>query len=361
MKFLYFKLICALTIFAPLQVDGQDSGPIFPNLYDQEALDSLAYYYKPSQVLNYSEARDYLYGKVYSKNDTVECVYSGHKLHLPPHVDPSVHLFQNGSNDGINCEHTYPRSKGANEDNGNAYSDMHHLFPTRSQVNTGRENFPYADIPDQESTHWYFKTEVRNTMPLANINSYSERINGWFEPRESHKGNAARAIFYFYTMYTEEADAADLDFFEIQKETLCKWNMMDPVDDDEIRRTNLIAEKQDGPGNPFILDNTLVDRCYCAGISTSTDLMQEISLKSFHLYPNPVRSNSNIRVESKIDQKVLIKFISLGGMLMSEEKLHLKKGVNSLPITNINKGQIIYQILDTFDNSILDSGILFVL
>ena len=207
----------------PLNTNGQTSYPIFPELYDQEALDSLATYYKSDVVLNYGNARDYLYGTVYNENDTVECVYSGHSLYLPQGVDPSTFLFQDGSNDGINCEHTYPRSKGADEDNGNAFSDMHHLFPTRSQVNSGRENFPYADIPDEESTQWYFQNEVKNNIPFQDINSYSERVNGRFEPREVHKGNVARAMFYFYTMYKEEADEADAHFFDIQIETLCKW------------------------------------------------------------------------------------------------------------------------------------------
>ena len=41
-----------------------------------------------------------------------------------------------------------------------------------------------------------------------------------FEPREDHKGDAARAMFYYYAMYSE---IADHDFCEIQKERLLNW------------------------------------------------------------------------------------------------------------------------------------------
>lgn len=356
MKYVYFIIAIAMASLAPLNSNGQDSNPIFPDLYDQEALDSVVFYFKPTHVLNYGNARDYLYGTVYNENDTVECVYSGHKLGLPSNVDPSVHLFQNGSNNGINCEHTYPRSKGANEENGNAFSDMHHLFPTRSQVNSGRENFPFTEIPDEESTHWYFQDEVRNFMPLNNINLYSERINGFFEPREIHKGNAARAVFYFYTMYKKEADEADLDFFEIQKETLCKWNLLDPVDEDELRKTNLIAEKQDGLGNPFVLDQTLVDRCYCEGISTSYHLDQEKMTQPLLLYPNPVFANNTIVIESEFDKYLDVLFFSMDGLFISKINSQLKRGENNFSLYNIKPGHYLYKLVDPSNNVVFGSG-----
>ena len=46
---------------------------------------------------------------------------------------------------------------------------------------------------------------------------------GKFEPRESVKGDIASAVFYFYTMYQEEANEADFEFFESMKEVLISW------------------------------------------------------------------------------------------------------------------------------------------
>ena len=63
-----------------------------------------------------------------------------------------------------------------------------------------RADFPFAEIPDNETDTWYYLTLTLNTIPSSNIDLYSERRNGFFEPREDHKGNVARAMFYFYTM-----------------------------------------------------------------------------------------------------------------------------------------------------------------
>ena len=80
-----------------------------------------------------------------------------------------------------------------------------------------------------------------------------------FEPREEQKGNTARAMVYFYTMYN---NVADNNFWELQKEILLNWNFIDPPDNDEIDRTWSIASYQQNKPNPFVLDPTLFDRIY---------------------------------------------------------------------------------------------------
>ena len=66
-------------------------------------------------------------------------------------------------------------------------------------------------------------------------------------------------MFYFYTMYT---NVADDDFFEQQKSTLKNWHYQDLPHDAEYSRTWNIANYQDDIPNPFIVDSTLVRRCY---------------------------------------------------------------------------------------------------
>ena len=267
---------------------GLQAQEIYPNLSGEALLEALVDDYKTSYVLDYGEARDVMYGEIYNVNDTVYCVYSGHSIYLPQNVDPSTHLYMSASTNGINCEHTYPQSKGADEDNGNPHSDMHHLFPVRTGVNTARGNSPFAEIQDNEAASWYHKTLITNNIPTVNKDAYSERKNDYFEPREDHKGNVARAVFYFYTMYESEALAADPLFFEAQRETLCDWHLADPIDDLEIDRTYQIAGYQDDIPNPFVIDETLALRTYCSPftVSTSADLENVKPLISF--YPNPV-------------------------------------------------------------------------
>ncbi len=233
--------------------------PIFPEDSSFLLIQKLVDTYKPFSVLDYQQARLKMYTEIYNSNDSVSCVYTGHTLYLDPtSPDPIGLLFQNGSPNGINCEHSYPQSKGA--DTGNARSDMHHLFPARAAVNEARSNFPFSEIADTKVNNWYYKSISKSSIPEQSIDEYSESTYGLFEPREDFKGNIARAIFYFYTMYELQADR---NFFERMKTTLCDWHQLDPVDSSEWTRTFQIAKYQDSKPNPFILDCSLLKRSYC--------------------------------------------------------------------------------------------------
>jgi len=266
--------------------NAQTQTLIFEDFLEEELVDKLVEKYKPISVLNYANAKDLMYGTIYKENDSVSCVYTGHTVYLPPDVDPSTFLYMNGSSNGINAEHTYPRSKGASD--GNAYSDMHHLFPTRSPVNSARNNFPFGEINDNQTNSWFYLNNEEDGIPSANIDLYSEVIEGKFEPREDHKGNVARAVFYFYSMYEKEALDADSDFFESMRQTLCKWHEQDPVDSLEWERTYLIANYQDDLPNPFILDSTLVRRAYCGELISN---IEEDKKAKTIVYPNPIIDN----------------------------------------------------------------------
>ncbi len=231
--------------------------PVFSGLQGQDLLDNLLLGYKPLVVLPQAQARDTLFARIYKYQDTLTCVYTGYKIRLEPGLDPTQAAFAKG----INTEHTYPQSLGAMNQ---AEGDMHHLYPTREDVNAARGNHPFAEIPDNQTQTWYYLGQQLTSIPTSNIDQYSERKSGFFEPREDHKGNVARAMFYFYTMYRLQADAADPTYFESQRQTLCAWHLLDPVDEPEWNRTWLIAQYQGGKPNPFVLDCTLPERCYCA-------------------------------------------------------------------------------------------------
>lgn len=222
-------------------------------------LNKIALNYKPGIVLDYSQARVKMYSEIYNVRDTVFCVYSHHALYVNHNsTDPIGDLYKGGSANGINCEHTFPQSKGA--EIGNARSDMHHLYPVRSAVNEARLNYPFGEINDNVTDNWFYKTLSLTTKPSTQIDEYSEGINGVFEPREDHKGNVARAIFYFFTMYELQSDRS---FFEQMKPTLCDWHIKDPVDSSEWARTYAIAKYQENKINPFVLDCSLSNRTYC--------------------------------------------------------------------------------------------------
>ncbi len=230
--------------------------PVLPGQSGQELLDNLVSAYKPPLLLSQALARDTLFGRIYNYHDSLTCVYTGYRIWLNPNEDPTQAAFAKG----INTEHTFPQSLGAMNQ---AEGDMHHLYPTREDVNADRGNSPFAEIPDSQTEDWYYLGQQSSSMPSSNIDLYSEHKSGYFEPREEHKGNVARAMFYFYTMYKAQADAANSTFFESQRQTLCAWHLLDPVDEPEWNRTWRIAQYQSGKPNPFVLDCTLPERCFC--------------------------------------------------------------------------------------------------
>ncbi|MFC7669646.1 endonuclease [Hymenobacter humi] len=150
--------------------------------------------------LSYDVARGKMYNYADNYNNTITCVYSGYSQARP--YDPNNTSPANAL--PINCEHTVPQSWF--KETVRMKSDMHHLFPTYDDWNNLRGNDPFAEIPDATTQTWMRGLVSQSTIPSASIEEWSEDTNTQFEPREDHKGNAARAIFYFYTMHAGQTD-----------------------------------------------------------------------------------------------------------------------------------------------------------
>ncbi|MEH2194841.1 MAG: endonuclease [Nostoc sp.] len=233
-----------------------DSAIILPQLSKVALVQELAKEYKPSKSLNYDRAKDEMFGIIDNQAGTVTDIYASYQIRLNGNGDPS----QEAEKLGLNTEHVWPQSKGA--DNGNAKSDLHHLFPARKDINSERGNKPFDDIADTSTKKWYRDDTVQSTIPSRAIDEFSESASAKFEPRERVKGDIARAIFYFYTIYRNQAEKVDQSYFQNQRQTLCKWNQQDLPDITEIERSRAIAKFQ-GNDNPFVLDVTLAERAYC--------------------------------------------------------------------------------------------------
>lgn len=201
-------------------------------------------YYQSKRIyLNYNEARIFMYGFIDNRDGSLECVYSGYRILLPYGTKTTFP-------DPINCEHTIPQSyfKIAGEKE-MMKTDLHHLFPVLKRWNSTRSNHPYSEIDDSLTTKWMTRDIDTKSIPLEEIDSYSEYFNRSFEPREEHKGNVARAIFYFYTVYNHENVVSMEDLIDV--EILLTWHVVDPVDDAEKSRNDKI-ERYQGNRNPYI-------------------------------------------------------------------------------------------------------------
>ncbi len=136
----------------------------------------------------------------------------------------------------INIEHTWPQSRFSKKfDSGVQKADLHHLFPTDSKLNGIRGNFKFAVVDHPEKA-------LR--CGLSKFGQANGKGGHFFEPPDAHKGNVARALFYFSVRYDIQIDPFEEGF-------LRAWNKADPVDDEERLRNEEIFKIQ-GNRNPFI-------------------------------------------------------------------------------------------------------------
>ena len=138
-------------------------------------------------------------------------------------------------NSVVNIEHTWPQSHFTGKyDRSLQKADMHHLFPTDSKVNSTRGNFQFGEVSKDLQT-------IGCSTARFGLSSDGRTV---FQPPANHRGNAARAIFYFSLRY-------DLPITPKEEETLRKWAREDQVDDEELKRNDEIYKAQ-GNRNPFV-------------------------------------------------------------------------------------------------------------
>lgn len=137
----------------------------------------------------------------------------------------------------VNIEHTWPQSKFSSQfERGMQKSDMHHLFLTDSKANSQRGNFDFGQAGN-----------ARNELTVQNCDkSVLFRGEGGmlFEPPASHRGNVARALFYFSIRY-------NLPISKKQETALRAWHVADPIDASEIAKHEIVAGHQN-IRNPFV-------------------------------------------------------------------------------------------------------------
>jgi deoxyribonuclease-1 len=197
---------------------------------------------KNHKAVGYNPAKKYLFGQLHLAQNAQG--YYVKDLYCDIEFTKGIGPGNLPDQSQLNTEHTWPQSKFTKAfPNDLQKSDLHHLFPTDSKANSTRGNFPFAEV-----------TENQNLKNCPASRSGPSTISGgktFFEPPLSHKGNVARALFYFSVRYKMPIDAD-------QEEFLRRWSQLDPVDDAEMTRNNAI-EKLQGNRNPFIDHPEYVD------------------------------------------------------------------------------------------------------
>jgi endonuclease I len=159
-----------------------------------------------------------------------ECVYTGRQITGYPYNTGTI----NNSPYSMNTEHTWPQSLGSQNDP--MQSDMFHLYPVDGATNSLRSNDPYGVV-------------TGGTTTLGG----SKSGGGKFEPRDVHKGNVARSIFYYVVKYGNQAAVAPNvpTFLGGMESVLRTWYRQYPPDAVQMRRNSDIYALQNCR-NPFI-------------------------------------------------------------------------------------------------------------
>lgn len=184
------------------------------------------------------------------------------------------------TNYGINREHLWPKSQGFEDvGQGGARGDPMHLSSANGYANNIHSNYFYGFVnPSQIETdcgasYSYLSNNIKGVSRTMGSGSV-------FEPQDSDKGDIARSIFYMVSRYNyysgSDADGIDCNNPNLELvqnanyaatgyqstttttgkmgilSDLLAWHHLDPVDEFEIHRNNLLYNNYTSNRNPFI-------------------------------------------------------------------------------------------------------------
>ena len=224
---------------------------------------------------------DYEYGSMSVKKNNPYL----HALYVDRSIDnPKTAWDSHGSRNetpNIEREHIWPKSHGFDSGTGaGARGDPMHLWAADGGANGIHSNYFYGNVDTTKTyTNSHDKYAWTGNNYLGFSKSFSDSTAKVFEPQDCDKGDIARACFYMVARYNNIAgndDAIDSDNPNLclandvskSEETgtssattpyalgvlkdLLEWNKLDPVDDFEIHRNNLLFNNYTNNRNPFI-------------------------------------------------------------------------------------------------------------
>ena len=285
------------------------------------------YSYYSNTMIYLFEARD-----TTEDRRVVTCVYSGeNKIYTEPF---------DWSSTGYSREHTYCHSWMPTNPATDLpeYSDYHHLFPTNlNSVNIVRSNNPLGEVITP--SYSYLECQL-------GANASGQTV---FEPRDEHKGDAARAIMYQAICYNSiSGNNWAIPSYQDQM-ILKQWHFQDPPDGWEIARNDFIDSLQDNR-NPFIdsidyvcfvdFSNMSYDPSSCQPSS-----IEELLSKGFFTYPNPCKEQLNLHVDATtISSYQIVDY--LGRVVLSDDVDH--KALVKVDMSKIKSGVYLVRVTTPF-------------
>lgn len=252
-------------------------------------------------------------------------VYSGYQ-----HVYQGAFFY-----DVLSREHSWPHSWMPTfpDEEGLEYSDVHNLFPVhQDNANAVRSNRPLGEVVAPQST--FGDAQYGD-------NAVGQRV---YEPRDQHKGDAARAIFYMAVKWNGTGGTWELpnpiDFivqYGQDQDVLKQWHWQDPPDAWEIARNDFIESEQ-GNRNPFVDSVNWV--CYIdfetltyigeqsIPCTVTPDGIEEQLAGDFSISPNPTDGVAALNLNLKDAQELTINVVDITGRTVSTRTKNFSVGTS---------------------------------
>lgn len=271
------------------------------------------------------------------------CVYSGEKYsYMPPFVWYTTSPF---SREHTWCVSWMPSNATSSY---NEYCDQHHLFPVvQNNANAVRSNHPLGEVVTPISTY------------LQGIYGYDNNGQTVYEPREQHKGDAARALLYMSLRY-DGVSGFNWTFNNLNNSilpslnedpqnlaTLLQWHNQDPPDNYEIARNDYVQSIQQNR-NPFVDHPDWVnyinfnDLSWIANPGKTDDGWQSNPLSAMRVtvFPNPMHDAGFVYVETDRQQTALMSVIDVYGRTIYTQTIDLQGGINAtaLELSQLSTG-----------------------
>jgi hypothetical protein len=306
--------------------------------------------YTPTMIDRF-ETRDTLITSPVLFTRVITCAYSGLNR---PYNDPFDYTGLDFSREHTYCHNWMPTNPADNPEKPE-YNDQHNLYPTKQvNVNAVRSNYPLGEVVTVDNSFMACK---------SGTNTANQYV---FEPRNQHKGNAARAIMYMATAYNLiggnnwklrnpiSLTAPNIIPYGQDQNILKKWHFQDLPDSYDRSRNDFLDSLQ-GNRNPFV-DSVnyacyinFADMSYISNPSTAFGCpvavgIKEIAATQFEyvMAPNPTSGEFYLMIDAQVADKFNLDIMDVAGRNVYRKDIDVANGFNTITVNDLKLQSGVY-------------------